>query len=181
MSKSGFTEFELNAIEEHERDLQEEEISICQAIKDFGLDKFSRDRLEHEAAKNLLELNDLVDRINLLSKTQMKRILEALGFFSGNPTGILKIALEKGVQQQKSGFARENANKGVAKRPSSIALKKIEEIEYPIHKHLFHLSGRINEFVTSMHSKYPVIKNAGQIQKLVSRLNKANRILPKSK
>lgn len=78
MVKSEFTEFELLAIEEHERDLQEEEISICQAIKEFGLDKFSRDRLEHEAAKNLLELNNLEDAIKLLSKSQRASILNLM-------------------------------------------------------------------------------------------------------
>ena len=176
MNKSGFTEFELNAIGEHKRELKEEEASIHQAIKDFGLDRLSRDRLEREAAKNLLELNNLVDRVNLLSKIQMEKILEALGFFNGNPTGILKKALEKGIQQQKSGFARENANKQVASRPSSIALNKIEEQEYPSYKHLFHLSGRINEFAIAMHSKYPEIKNIETIKKLIGKLNKRNGI-----
>lgn len=181
MKNPELTEYEMLAFEQHNQELQEEEISILQAIKDFGLDKYSRDRLEREAAKSLLELNDLVDRINLLSETQMKDTLDALGFVNGNPTGIFKIAQDKGKQQQKSEFARENALKQVAKRPPSIALKEIEDKEYPLHKHLFHLTGRVNEFVTNMHLKYPVIKNAGTIQKLVSKLNKINGIIPKSK
>lgn len=120
-------ERELFDIEQHNQDLQEIETSIRQAVKDFGLDKFSRDSLEYEHAKHLLELDDLVDRLNLLSSYQTKNILDALGFFGGKPTGILRVAMERGAKLQKSAFAVENANKGVAKDPRQQDKKFVKE------------------------------------------------------
>lgn len=152
----------------------EHEISINLAIERYGLGKelFYTEEQKRAAAEfaSELERNDMC-----------KNILEGLALFGGKPTGILKVAYEKGAQHQKSEFARKNAKIGAGKRPATIALKEIEEKEYPKHKHLFHLTGRIEEFVTSMHQKYPDIKNSGSIRKRVTKLNKANGIKAKTK
>lgn len=90
MSYPECTEYELATFAEHELDLKEEKMSISQAIKDFGLDKLTRPKLEYEAARNLLELNNLVNRVNLLSMSQKRRLLETWGLLNGSPTGIFK-------------------------------------------------------------------------------------------
>lgn len=77
------------------------------------------------------------------------------------------------AQASKGGRAR------AAKDPKTQALKQIEEVEYPLKKHLFHLRGRRIEFVNAMHVKYPIFTNPDSIMQLVDRLNKQNGITQK--
>ena len=73
-----------------------------------------------------------------------------------------------------------NAGSGRAARdPRTKALKLIEETEYPLKKHLFHLRGRRTKFVNEMHTKYPIIANADSIKRLVDKLNNQNGITQK--
>ena len=80
---------------------------------------------------------------------------------------------QKAEREKKGGKAR------AAKDPKTQALKQIEEVEYPLKKHLFYLRGRRIEFVNAMHVKYPIITNADSIKQLVDRLNKQNGITQK--
>ena len=59
MSYPKFTEYELEAFKEHEKELLDEEDSITQAIKDLKLDAMSRDALQRKAARWKLELDAL--------------------------------------------------------------------------------------------------------------------------
>lgn len=77
------------------------------------------------------------------------------------------------VRASKGGKAR------AAKDPRTQALKQIEEVEYPLKKHLFYLRGRRTRFVNEMHVKYPMIINADSIKQLVDKLNKQNGITQK--
>lgn len=80
---------------------------------------------------------------------------------------------QKAEKEKKGGKAR------AAKDPKTQAIKQIEEVEYPLKKHLFRLRGRRTEFVTAMHVKYPIITNADTIKRLVDKLNKKNGITQK--
>ena len=83
------------------------------------------------------------------------------------------LSAQKAEREKKGGKAR------AAKDPKTQALKQIEEVEYPLKKHLFYLRGRRIEFVNAMHVKYPIITNADSIKQLVDRLNKQNGITQK--
>jgi hypothetical protein len=62
-------------------------------------------------------------------------------------------------------------------------LIKIEDVDYPAYKHLFHLRGRRTKFANDMLDKY---KNEGLVSletilRLVDRINKVNGIMQKNK
>ena len=128
MSK-GVIKYRLNgwrdreAIEQHNRDLQEDETSIRQAIKDFGLDKFSRDRLEYEAARWMLELDALKYATDEPVKTQRKSSIEFLRFWmsgivtneDGEPNKLGKVI--------KKYLSRTNTPNSKSARPKAGATK----------------------------------------------------------
>ena len=87
MSYPKFTEYELEAFKEHEKELLDEEDSITQAIKDLKLDAMSRDALQRKAARWKLELDALEHPSEELLNKNIKNLKESLSFwFSGTFT-----------------------------------------------------------------------------------------------
>jgi hypothetical protein len=87
MSYPKFTEYELEAFKEHEKELLDEEDSITQAIKDLKLDVMSRDALQRKAARWKLELDALEHPAEELLNKNIKNLKESLSFwFSGTFT-----------------------------------------------------------------------------------------------
>lgn len=164
------SQYELKAFEEHEKELQEEEESITQAIKDFKLDSISRDELERKAARCMLKLNISEDLANRLLITHKSDTVEFLGFvISGRLIGKLGKAIK---DYRAKVFRNKNG------RPATIALKEIETVEYPKSKPFLHLTGRVTAFENQMYAKYPHVTQES-IHKLVRRLNKENGIKAK--
>ena len=81
MSYPKFTEYELEAFKEHEKELLDEEDSITQAIKDLKLDAMSRDALQRKAARWKLELDALEHPSEELLNKNIKNLKESLSFW----------------------------------------------------------------------------------------------------
>ena len=99
MSYPKFTEYELEAFKEHEKELLDEEDSITEAIKDLKLDAMSRDALQRKAARWKLELDALKYPADELLNKNIKNLKESLSFWlsgiltneDGNPNKLRKV------------------------------------------------------------------------------------------
>jgi len=117
------SQYEREAFEEHEKELEEEEASITQAIKDFKLDTISRVDLERKAARSMLELDALKYVTDEPVKTQRKSSIELLRFWisgivtneNGEPNTLGKVI--------KKSLSRTNAPNAKSARPRVGAIK----------------------------------------------------------
>jgi len=121
--KNELSQYELQAFEEHEKELEEEEASITQAIKDFKLDTISRVELERKAARSMLELDALKYVTDEPVKTQRKNSIELLRFWisgivvneGGKPNTLGKVI--------KKYLSRTNAPNAKSARPRAGAIR----------------------------------------------------------
>jgi hypothetical protein len=134
MSYPKFTEYELEAIEEHEKELLDEEDSITEAIKDLKLDAMSRDALQRKAARWKLELDALKYPADELLNKNIKNLKESLSFWlsgiltneDGNPNKLRKV-----IKKYQSRINSKNA-KLDRPRVGAIKLTKDELEEFRV-------------------------------------------------
>jgi hypothetical protein len=139
---SEFTQYELEAIEAHKKELLEEEESISQAIKDFKLDTISRVELERKAARSMLELDALKYETEEPLKSHRKNSVESMIFWlsgkftdnDGNPNklgkAIKKYLSNKNTKNSKSDRPRAGAKKPTKDELEEFRVKYQDEREY---------------------------------------------------
>lgn len=126
---------------------------------------------------------EVIDKIRLLNDNKnytlaVERLLNANEKLH---KGELKLAVISGAIEQKTIYARKNGKARAAKDIRSQMLKKIEEVDYPTKKHLFHIRGHRVKFINDMFIKYPVFVDKTSIERRVDKLNKDNGISQKKK
>jgi hypothetical protein len=131
---------------------------VCEAWRELSMLDYARTRLASEK-----QIPNLIQ----------SAIIERESNATNSLWAIELVASAMKARASKGGKAR------AAKDPKTQALRQIEEVEYPLKKHLFHLRGRRNEFVIEMQAKYPVLVSKDSIERLVDRLNKQNGITQK--
>lgn len=120
MDSLELTEYELFASALNDLGLQDDEMSIRNAINEYGLDKFPRDRLEFTAAKNILELKSLIDLLKPLRKRQTDLISNFISLTNqGKARGLIEQA--RLFDKKKGGDAKSRND------PNSKAIREIKK------------------------------------------------------
>lgn len=125
-----FTQYELDAIEAHNKELQEEEESISQAIVDFKLDTISRSELERKAARWMLELDALKYETEEPLNTHRKNSIDSMMFWlsgkfidkNGKPTKVGKV-IKKYLSNKNTKNAKSDRPRGGAVKPTRVDLE----------------------------------------------------------
>ena len=136
MSYPEFTEYELEAFEEHEKELLEEQASITQAIKDFELGTMSRGELERKAARWKLELDALEFAFDESLKIRKKILKDSLSFWlsgilindDGSPNKLGRI-INKILSRTNTPNAKKDRPRNGAIKPTKDELEAFK-VEY---------------------------------------------------
>lgn len=125
-----FSQYELDAIKEHNKELREEEESISKAIIDFKIDLISRSELERKAARWILELEALKNQTEEPLKTHRKNSVDFMIFWlsgkftdkDGNPNKLGK-AIKKYLSNKNTGNSKSDRPRAGAVKPTKDELE----------------------------------------------------------
>lgn len=127
---SEFTQYELEAIEAHNKELEEEEKSISQVIIDFKLDTISRSELERKAARWMLELDALKYETEEPLNTHRKNSIDSMMFWlsgkltdkDGTPNKVGKV-IKKYLSNKNTKNAKSDRPRGGVVKPTKVELE----------------------------------------------------------
>jgi hypothetical protein len=125
-----FSQYELDAINEHNKELREDEESISQAIKDFKLDTISRGELERKAARWKLEFDALEYETEEPLKTHRQNSIDFMIFWlsgkftdkEGKPNKLGK-AIKKYLSNKNTGNSKSDRPRAGAVKPTKDELE----------------------------------------------------------
>ena len=128
--------------------------------------------------KGILEISNKQDEVvNLLSKHIREHPLGNEKDFLDFIELIKKVSRTEGVLFERKNRPKYLAYRRLAKDPKQLALKEIA-VHYETKKEQFKRRGYSAQFIREMHQKYPEITDIKTIERLVTKLNKSNELIP---
>ena len=128
--------------------------------------------------KGILEISNKQDEVvNLLSKHIREHPLGNEKDFLDFIELIKKVSRTEGVLIERKSRPKYLAYRRLAKDPKQLAKKEIT-IHYETKRKEFKRHGYSAIFIREMHQKYPEITDIKTIERLVTKLNKSNELIP---
>ena len=115
-------------------------------------------------------INLLSKRINELPFGNEKDFLDFIEL-------IKEVSRVEGILSERKSRPKYLAYRRLAKDPKQLALKEIA-VHYETKKEQFKRRGYSAQFIREMHQKYPEITDIKTIERLVTKLNKSNELIP---